>query len=169
MSHPPPSAEALTGSEGTAKESGPINIPEEVAILEVVNKFLSCIKNKDRALMHSLVLPKGATTLIRRGKAVHLSLDEVVERIPVESKMEMDEQIYNCRVHVDGDLGVAWTPYLFLEDGRLNHTGTNIFNMWKTESKGWIITGVADIAREVNEKAFDAFGEAEEWKKSQSS
>lgn len=39
--------------------------------------------------------------------------------------------------------------------------------MWKTESKGWVITGVADIAREVDEKAFDAFGETEEWKKSQ--
>ncbi len=53
-----------------------------------------------------------------------------------------------------------WTPYLFLEDGRLNHTGTNIFSMWRTESKGWVITGVADIAREVDEKGFDAFGEA---------
>lgn len=107
MSHPNPSTEALTGSEGPAKGSGPTNVPEEVAILEVVNKFLSCIKNKDRALMHSLVLPDGAATLIRRGKPVHLSLKAVVERIPVESKVEMDEQIYNCSVHVDGDLGVA--------------------------------------------------------------
>ena len=61
----------------------------------------------------------------------------------------------------------SWTPYIFLENGKMNHTGTNIFNMWKTENKGWIITGVADIAREVSEKAFDAFGEAEEWRKSQ--
>lgn len=41
--------------------------------------------------MHSLVLPNGAATLIRRGKPVHLSLEAVVERIPVESKIEMDE------------------------------------------------------------------------------
>lgn len=107
MSHPTSSAEALTGSEGTAKGPGPTVVPEEVAILEVVNKFLSCIKNKDRALMRSLVLPNGAAALIRRGKPVHLSLEAVVERIPIESKVEMDEQIYNCSVHVDGDLGVA--------------------------------------------------------------
>lgn len=107
MPHPGPSAEALTGSEGTAKGSGLTNVPEEVAILEVVNKFLSCIKNKDRALMHSLVLPNGAATLIRRGKPVHLNLEAVVERIPIGSKIEMDKQIYNCSVHVDGDLGVA--------------------------------------------------------------
>ena len=60
----------------------------------------------------------------------------------------MDEQIYNCTVRVDGELGVAWTPYVFYIDGRVNHTGTNIFSMWKTEGK-WVITGVADIAREV--------------------
>lgn len=107
LSYRSSSAECLTGFEHTAKGSGPSNVPEEVAILEVVNRFLSCIKNKDRALMRSLLLPNGAATLIRRGKPVHLSLEAVVERIPVESKMEMDEQIYNSRVHVDGDLGVA--------------------------------------------------------------
>lgn len=107
MSHPNPSAEDLVGSETSVKGPGSTIVPEEVAILDVVNRFLSCIKNKDRALMHSLVLPNGAATLIRRGKAVHLSLEAVVERIPVESTIEMDEQIYNCNVHVDGDLGVA--------------------------------------------------------------
>ncbi len=58
--------------------------------------------------MHSLVLPNGAARVIRRGKPIHLSLEAVVERIPAESKMEMDKQICNCRVHVDGDLGVAY-------------------------------------------------------------
>ena len=38
--------------------------------------------------------------------------------------------------------------------------------MWETKSKGWIITGFADISRELN--AFDTFGEADELKKSQS-
>ena len=81
----------------------------------------------------------------------------IVSQVPFSKESKAEAKM--CR----------WTPYLFLEDGRLNHTGTNVFNMWKTESKGWIITGIADIAREVDEKAFDAFGEAEEWKKSQSS
>ncbi|KAK4695369.1 hypothetical protein P7C71_g2373, partial [Lecanoromycetidae sp. Uapishka_2] len=117
--------------------------------------------------MSSLVLSEGTATLVRRGKAVHLSLEAVVARIPVESEVDMDEQIYNSTVRVDGELGVAWTPYVFYEDGKLNHTGTNIFNMWKTKEKGWMITGIADISREVDETAFDAFGEAEAWETSQ--
>ncbi|KAL9077442.1 MAG: hypothetical protein Q9161_000287 [Pseudevernia consocians] len=65
--------------------------PKEVAVLEVVNKFLSCIKKKDRALMHLLILPNGGAKLIRQGKPVHLSLEAAVERILVESETEMDE------------------------------------------------------------------------------
>lgn len=30
--------------------------------------------------------------------------------------------------------------------------------MWKTESKGWIMNGVADVAREIDEKAFRYYG-----------
>lgn len=146
---------------------GDYPIADEIAILSTVNAFLSCIKNKDRNTMASLVLKEGSATLVRRGKPVHLTLEKVVTRIPVESTVHMDEQIYNSTVHVDGELGVAWTPYVFYEDGKLNHTGTNIFNMWKSKDRGWLITGIADIAREVDDKAFDAFGEADEWRKSQ--
>lgn len=31
-------------------------------------------------------------------------------------------------------------------NGRLHHTGTNVFSMLEKESKGWIIDGIADIA-----------------------
>ena len=111
--------------------------------------------------MLSLVLPAGSATLIRRGAPVHLTLEAVVQRIPFDSPIHMDEQIYNSSVHVDGELGVAWTPDVFYEDGKLNHTGTNIFSMWKTKETGWVITGVADIAREVYERPFDTLGKAE--------
>lgn len=143
------------------------HISDEAAILSTINAFLGCMKNKDRGTMASLILKDGSATLIRRGKPVHLTLEKVVERIPVDSSVQMDEQIYNSHVHVDGELGVAWTPYVFYEDGKLNHTGTNVFNMWKMQDKGWVITGIADISREVDENAFDVFGEAEEWKKAQ--
>ena len=117
--------------------------------------------------MLSLVLPAGSATLIRHGAPVHLTLEAVVKRIPIDSPVHMDEQIYNSSVHVDGELGVAWTPYVFYENGKVHHTGTNIFSMWKMKERGWVITGVADIAREVDERAFDAFGEAEKWEKAQ--
>lgn len=45
---------------------------------------------------------------------------------------------------------MAWTPYVFYEDDVLHHTGTNIFTLLKQEHSGkWVISGVADVAREV--------------------
>ena len=165
MSESTAESNVAKSGEPSSRESHPIS--DEAAILSTVNAFLGCMKSKDRATMNSLILQDGSATLIRRGRPVHLTLREVPLRIPVDSAVQMDEQIYNSTVHVDGELGVAWTPYVFYEDGRLNHTGTNIFSMWKSKDRGWIITGIADISREVDEKAFDAFGEAELWKESQ--
>lgn len=87
--------------------------------------------------------------------------------MPFDSPMHMDEQIYNSSVHVDRELGVPWTPYGIYVDGKLNLTGPKILSSWKTKGTGWMITGVADNAREVYEGAFDALGNAEMWERAQ--
>lgn len=51
------------------------------------------------------------------------------------------------KVEVDGDLAVAWTPYVVLIGGKLHHEGTNIFNLLKIEEGEWKISGVADTYR----------------------
>jgi hypothetical protein len=79
----------------------------------------------------------------------------------------MDGQIYNPTTHVDGELGVVWTPYVFYENERLDHMGTNIFNMWQTKDRGWVIADIVDISREVDDKAFDVCGTEEAWAKAQ--
>lgn len=64
--------------------------------------------------------------------------------------MDVDGDAYGGRkskVEVDGDLAVAWTPYVVLMAGKLHHEGTNIFNLLKTEEGKWKISGVADTSR----------------------
>ena len=130
-----------------------MSTPEEAAVLNTANSFLRGIKARDKATMMSLILPSGAACLIREDRdtktmqPLHMSLQAVVDRIPFDGPLELDEQAYNSKVLVDGELAMAWTPYAFYEGTRLNHTGTNIFTLWKKESK-WLITGVSDIARE---------------------
>lgn len=100
----------------------PNPLPDEAAVLNVVNTFLSCIKKRDKALMLSLILPKGGATLLRRGQPLHMSLEDVVNRIPFDSDHPkvLDEQAYNTKVIIDHDIAMAWTPYVFYEDDRLN-------------------------------------------------
>lgn len=74
--------------------------------------------------MLSLVLPNGGATLLRRGQPLHLSLEDVVNRIPFDPDYPtvLDEQIYNSQVLVDHDIAMAWTPYVFYSDDNL-HVG----------------------------------------------
>ena len=100
----------------------PSPLPDEAAILNVVNTFLSCIKKRNKTLMLSLILPRGGATLLRRGQPLHMSLEDVVNRIPFDADHPkvLDEQAYNIKVIVDGDIAMAWTPYVFYEDDRLD-------------------------------------------------
>lgn len=72
-------------------------------MLDVVNTFLSCIKKRDKSLMLSLILPAGDATLLRRGKPLHMSLEDVVNRIPFapDQPTILDEQAYNSKVLID--------------------------------------------------------------------
>jgi hypothetical protein len=78
-------------------------ISDEVAVLDVVNTFLSGIKKRDKSLMLSLILPAGGATLLRRGKPLHMSLEDVVNRIPLapDHPTILDEQAYNSKVLID--------------------------------------------------------------------
>ena len=72
--------------------------------------------------MLSLILSKGGATLLRRGQPLHMSLEDVVNRIPFDADhlKVLDEQAYNSKVLVDGNIAIAWTPYVFYEDDKLN-------------------------------------------------
>jgi hypothetical protein len=48
-------------------------------------------------------------------------------------------------IRVDGDLAMAWTPYVFLRDGRADHCGVNHFDLvreagaWKIQNVTWTL------------------------------
>lgn len=136
-------------------------ISEEAAVLHIVETFLSCIRTRNPTLMRSFVLPESHACLVRRGVPLHLTLPEVIDRIPWDRSDNdiYDEQISNSKVLIDQDIAMAWTPYKFYQGDRLNHTGTNIFTLWKRsgegEGCGWVISGLSDIAREVERQPKD--------------
>jgi hypothetical protein len=49
-------------------------------------------------------------------------------------------------VRVDHDLAVVWAPFDFLVDGKVDHCGTDLFNLVRTEGK-WLIASIADTGR----------------------
>lgn len=159
---------------------------EERAALSTVQKFLSSIKSRDPASMHSCVLPDSHALLIRpkthtdvveptptqskpqtqpEKQHLHLTLAEVIDRLPFSSPKSMEENIAlaswesgsdgdlyeGCKteVKVDHDLAVVWTPYEVRIDGVQHHVGTNIWSLVKMEDRGWVIVWISDTYRSV--------------------
>ena len=49
-------------------------------------------------------------------------------------------------VRIDNDLAVVWAPFEFLVDGKVDHCGTDLFNLVRVDGQ-WIIASVADTGR----------------------
>jgi hypothetical protein len=65
------------------------------------------------------------------------------ERVGRPSKTRIEERIYDPIIHIDGDLAVVWAPFDFLVDGKVDHCGTDLFNLVRVDGK-WLIASVAD-------------------------
>jgi hypothetical protein len=49
-------------------------------------------------------------------------------------------------VRIDHDLAMVWGRFEFLVDGKLDHCGTDLFNLVREDGK-WLIASVADTGR----------------------
>lgn len=57
-----------------------------------------------------------------------------------------DEQIFDPRVEVDGNLASVWVFYTFALGERLSHCGVDAIHLVKGDS-GWLIASIADTRR----------------------
>ncbi|KAJ7881917.1 hypothetical protein B0H13DRAFT_930894 [Mycena leptocephala] len=119
---------------------------EQLAVLAVAEKFLQGIGAKDKDLMLAQILPSGGATLLRNGSPIFTTLAGVVDRIPFDHPKEIAEIISGQpTILVDRDLAMAWTPYEFLVDNVVTHSGTDIWSFAKQDGK-WFVSSVADNA-----------------------
>ncbi|KAJ6535095.1 hypothetical protein B0H19DRAFT_1184948 [Mycena capillaripes] len=117
---------------------------EQLAVLAVAEMFLHGIGARDKNLMLAQILPSGGAALLRNGSPMFTTLAGVVDRIPFDHPKKIAEVISGQpTILVDRDLAMAWTPYEFLIDGAVNHSGTDIWSFAKLDGK-WLITSVAD-------------------------
>jgi hypothetical protein len=54
--------------------------------------------------------------------------------------------LHNPMVRVDRDLAMAWAPFEFLVEGKLDHCGTDSVSLVRLEGK-WLIASLAATAR----------------------
>ena len=121
-------------------------IPEEQAVLAPVKAMFDGMAKRDAAAIKEPLLPGGTMVLMRDGKPVQMTLEAFADRVGRPGTTQIEERIHDPLIRIDNDLAMVWAPFEFLIDGRVDHCGTDLFNLIRKDGK-WLIASVADTGR----------------------
>jgi len=120
--------------------------PEEQAVLVPVQAMFDGMAKRDAAAIKEPLLPGGTMVLMRDGKPVQITLEAFADRVGRPGTTQIEERIHDPLVRIDTDLAMVWAPFEFLMNGKVDHCGTDLFNLVRKDGK-WLIASVADTGR----------------------
>lgn len=112
-------------------------------MLAPIHAMFDGMAKRDAAAIKAPTLPGGTMVLMRDGKPAQTTFDDFAERVGKPGKTQIEERIHDPLVKIDNDLAVVWAPFDFLVDGKVDHCGTDLFNVVRVDGK-WTIASVAD-------------------------
>jgi hypothetical protein len=116
---------------------------EEQAALTPIHAMFEGMSKRDAAAIKAPTLPGGTMVLMRDGKPTQMTFEAFAERVGKPGTTQIEERIHNPLVRIDNDLAVVWAPFDFLIDGKIDHCGTDLFNLVRVNGR-WMIASVAD-------------------------
>jgi hypothetical protein len=120
--------------------------PEEQEVLAPVKAMFDGMSKRDAAAIKEPLLRGGAMVLMRNGKPARMTFETFADRVAKPGTTRIEERIHDPLVRIDRDLAVVWAPFEFLVDGKVDHCGTDLFDLIWTDGK-WLIASVADTGR----------------------
>jgi hypothetical protein len=120
--------------------------PEEQAVLASVQAMFDGMAKRDAAAIKEPTLPGGMMVLMRDGKPTQMTFEAFADRVGKPGTTQIEERIHDPLVRIDNDLAMVWAPFEFLVDGKVDHCGTDLFNLVRKDGK-WLIASVADTGR----------------------
>ena len=120
--------------------------PEEQAVLASVQAMFDGMAKRDAAAIKEPTLPGGMMVLMRDGKPTQMTFEAFADRVGKPGTTQIEERIHDPLVRIDNDLAMVWAPFEFLIDGKVDHCGTDLFNLVRKDGK-WLIASVADTGR----------------------
>ncbi len=120
--------------------------PEEQAVLAPIQAMFDGMSKRDAAAIKEPTLPGGTMVLMRDGKPTQMTFEAFAERVGRPGTTHIEERIHDPLIRIDNDLAVVWAPFDFLVDGKIDHCGTDLFNLVRKDGK-WLIASIADTGR----------------------
>ena len=125
----------------------PVDSAEQQAVLSPITELFDGMEKRDAAAIKKPLLSGGTMVLMRDGKPSQMTFEDFADRVGKPGTTHIQERIYDPLVRIDHDLAVVWAPFEFLVDGKVDHCGTDLFNLVHADGK-WIIASVADTGRQ---------------------
>ena len=120
--------------------------PEQQAVLAPVMALFDGMAKRDAEAIKKPLLTGGTMVLMRGGKPTQITFDAFADLVAKPGTTHIEERIHDPLVRIDHDLAVVWAPFEFLVDGKVDHCGTDLFNLVQMDGK-WLIASVADTGR----------------------
>jgi Putative lumazine-binding len=116
---------------------------EEQAVLAPIQAMFDGMSKRDADAIKKPVLAGGTMVLMRDGKPTQMTFESFAEKVGRPGKGQIEERIHDPLIRIDNDLAVVWAPFEFLANGKVDHCGTDLFNLVKQDGK-WVIASVTD-------------------------
>jgi len=116
---------------------------EEQAVLAPIHAMFDGMSKRDAAAIKAPTLPGGTMVLMRDGKPTQMTFEAFADRVGKPGPTQIEERIHDPLVRIDNDLAVVWAPFDFFVDGKVDHCGTDLFNLVRVDGR-WVIASVAD-------------------------
>ena len=120
--------------------------PEEQAVLAPITAMFDGMAKRDAAAIKKPLVAGGSMVLMRNGKPVQMTFEAFADAVGKPGKAQIEERIHDPLVRIDNDLAVVWAPFDFLVDGKVDHCGTDLFNLVRVDGN-WLIASIADTSR----------------------
>ena len=131
---------------GLEREVPSVDSAEQQAVLAPITQLFDGMAKRDAAAIKKPLLSGGTMVLMRDGKPSQMTFEDFADRVGKPGSTHIQERIHDPLVRIDHDLAVVWAPFEFLVDGKVDHCGTDLFNLVRTDGK-WVIASVADTGR----------------------
>jgi hypothetical protein len=124
---------------------------DEVAVKQVVNRLFDGMKKSDTAMIRSVfssdpTLQSIATSRDGNVLIVNEPLDSFLVEISKPHTEVYNERLSFDVIKIDGELAMVWAPYKFYAGERLNHCGTDSFQLVRISGQ-WKIQYLIDTRR----------------------
>jgi Putative lumazine-binding len=137
---------ALVMASGLLTASMHAATSEEQAVLAPVKAMFDGMAKRDAEAIKQPLLPGGTMVLMRDGKPNQMTFEAFADRVGRPGTTHIEERIQDPLVRIDHDLAMVWARFEFLVDGKVDHCGTDLFNLVREDGK-WLIASIADTGR----------------------